>query len=189
MDSDMFGRLLFLMIAAGGLIGWRLASAPTVGDGPAVSAKAAQARPDSTPRAVAQPAPAPLPPSSDGYGGRQIIIERKADGHFYADATINGQLVRFLVDTGATTVALTTRDARHVGLFFSPNEFTAIGRGASGEVRGKLVTIDRIALGHVEARQVRGAIIDDGLDISLLGQSFLSRIGSVRIAEDRMTLR
>ncbi|ARS26781.1 retropepsin-like aspartic protease family protein [Sphingomonas sp. KC8] len=187
----MFSRLLFLMIAAGGLVGWRLASAPAAGDGPAVSTQTAQTRPDSTPPAAAQPAPAlsPSPPSSDGYGGRQIIIERKADGHFYADATINGQLVRFLVDTGATTVALTARDARHVGLFFSPNEFTAIGRGASGEVRGKLVTIDRIALGHVEARQVRGAIIDDGLDISLLGQSFLSRIGSVRIADDRMTLR
>ncbi len=109
-----------------------------------------------------------------------MVIERKNDGHFYVDAMVNGQLVRFLVDTGATGVALTAKDARHVGLFFSPGEFTIVGRGASGEVRGKLVTIDRISLGHMEATKVPGAIIDDGLDISLLGQSFsvADRIGA-----------
>lgn len=187
----MFGRLLFLMIAAGGLVGWRMASAPAPETAPVAQAKPIEPRspvasaPTPTPPAV----PPPSPPPSDGYGGREIVIERKPDGHFYADAAINGQMVRFLIDTGASGVALTVKDAQHVGLFFSPNEFTVVGRGASGEVRGKLVTIDRIALGHVEARQVPGAIIDKGLDISLLGQSFLSRIGSVRIADNRMTLR
>ena len=66
------------------------------------------------------------------YGGREVVIERKSDGHFYADAMVNGQLVRFLVDTGATGVALTAKDARHVGIFFSPGEFTVVGKGASG---------------------------------------------------------
>lgn len=183
----MFGRLLFLMIAAGGVLGWRLASPPVPEAAPVAHAKTGEHR--SVVASAAAPTPPPSPAPSDGYGGREIVIERKSDGHFYADATVNGQLIRFLIDTGATTVALTTRDAQHVGLFFSPNEFAPIGRGASGEVRGKRVTIDHIALGHVDARRVPGAIIDEGLDISLLGQSFLSRIGSVRIADNRMTLR
>ena len=177
----MFARVLFLMILAGGSIGWLLPTGTNTPDPPA------------PPEATAPPplakATAPTPPPRPSYADREIILERKPDGHFYADATVNGQLVRFLVDTGATGVALTSKDARHVGLAFSPGEFTIVGKGASGEVRGKLVTIDRIALGPIEAARVPGAIIDEELDVSLLGQSFLSRIGSVRIADDRMTLR
>jgi len=180
----MFGRALILTVAAGALIGWLLPA----GGNPAPEAAQAEAaaRPG---RSAAAPPASMAPSSQDGYGGHEIVIERKADGHFYADAMVNGQLVRFLVDTGATKVALTSKDARHIGLQFSPGEFDVVAKGASGDVRGKLVTIDRIALGHVEATRVPGAIIDDGLDISLLGQSFLSRIGSVRIVDDRMTLR
>lgn len=117
------------------------------------------------------------------------VLDRKADGHFYVDAMVNGRRVHFLVDTGASNVILTSADARHVGLSFSPGEFEVIGRGASGDVRGKRVTLDRIAIGPKEASSVRAAIADEGLDISLLGQSFLSRIGSVTISDDRMTLR
>lgn len=183
----MFGRALFLVIVAGALIGWLM---PGDARQDAVPAAARTAQPG-----FAVPPPTPLPrampasPPPASHAGREIVIDRKPDGHFYADAMVNGQLVRFLVDTGATAVALTAKDARHVGLPFSPAEFTVVGRGASGDVRGKPVTIDRIAIGHVEATGVRGAIIDDGLDVSLLGQSFLSRVGSVRIADNRMTLR
>ncbi|WP_414899950.1 TIGR02281 family clan AA aspartic protease [Sphingomonas flavalba] len=116
-------------------------------------------------------------------------ITRAPDGHFYVDARVDGQPVRFLVDTGASLVALTVDDARRIGLNFSPAEFAVIGRGASGAVRGKPVVIDRMVVAGGEARQVRAAIVGDGLDVSLLGQSFLSRLGSVAIDGDRMTLR
>lgn len=178
----MFGRALFLTIAAGAAIGWLLPAGKE-------SAPPSPAPTRATPPEAAAPGITPAPPPRPSYADRQIVLERKPDGHFYADATINGQLVRFLVDTGATGVTLTSKDARHIGLTFSPAEFTVVGKGASGEVRGKLVMIDRIALGPIEAARVPGAIVGEGLDISLLGQSFLSRIGSVRIADDRMTLR
>jgi aspartyl protease family protein len=174
----MFGRALFLTIAAGALIGWLL---------PAGKSDTPPGEPTVTPPPAAAPAPPPRPTSSPTT--REIVIARKPDGHFYADATVNGRSVRFLIDTGATAVALTSRDARQIGLPFSPSEFTVIGKGASGEVRGKPVTIDRIALGPIEAARIPGAIVAEGLDVSLLGQSFLSRVDSVRIAGDRMTLR
>ncbi len=75
---------------------------------------------------------------------RETVLEREANGHFYVDAKVNGELVHFIVDTGATGVALTEEDARRVGLAFSPSEFEYVGEGAAGPVRGKLVTIDTI---------------------------------------------
>jgi aspartyl protease family protein len=117
------------------------------------------------------------------------VIERSDDGHFYVDAEVNGQLVHFLVDTGASSVALTMADAKHVGLPFSPSQFNVIARGASGDVSGQILKIGRVAIGRKEAFDVEGMVVADGLDVSLLGQSFLSRIGTLVIDGDKMTLR
>jgi aspartyl protease family protein len=116
----------------------------------------------------------------------QIVLDRQSDGHFYADVDVNFGSVRFLVDTGATTVALTGDDARELGLNWSADELLPIARGASGDVMGKEVTIDRMQIGNVQATNVRAAIIPEGLDVSLLGQTFLARIGSVNIRKDKM---
>jgi aspartyl protease family protein len=102
---------------------------------------------------------------------------------------VNGAPVRFLVDTGATSVALTKADAQTIGLQFNDAEFTGTGEGAGGSLKIKPITIDRIAVGAVEATSVSGVIGDDSLKQSLLGQSFLSRVGTVKIEGDRMELR
>lgn len=120
--------------------------------------------------------------------GQGITLDRAPDGHFYADAKVNGMTVHFMVDTGATGVALSAEDAQRVGLPFFANEFTAVGRGASGEVRGKLVTLDRVALGGKSVSNVSGAILE-GSEMSLLGQSFLGQMGSIEIKGDRMVIR
>jgi len=124
-------------------------------------------------------------------GLKEVVIPRQANGHFYVDGTVNGQPVHFIVDTGATSVALTADDARRVGLQFDPSEFQPIGYGASGPVRGKDVILDRVALGDNEVPNVRGVILADagGLDASLLGQSYLERISSVQIRGDEMVIR
>jgi len=113
-------------------------------------------------------------------------VSRSADGHFYLDARVNGAPVRFMVDTGATMVALTPADARRAGIAL-PSE-REIARGAGGEIEVIPVTIDRISAGEQEARGVRGAVVEE-LSVSLLGQSFLREVGSVEISGDRMTLR
>ena len=126
--------------------------------------------------------------SSGGLPGQGITLDRAADGHFYADAQVNGMTVHFMVDTGASGVALSADDAQRVGLPFFSSEFTAVGRGASGEVRGKIVTLDRVTLGGKSASNVSGAILE-GSEMSLLGQSFLSQMGSIEITGDRMVIR
>ena len=132
--------------------------------------------------AVAKPVTAPEPAIDK-------VIERSDDGHFYVDAEVNGQLVHFLIDTGASSVVLTMADAQHVGLPFSPGQFRVIARGASGDVSGQILKIGRVAIGRKEAFDVDGAVVADGLDVSLLGQSFLSRIGTLVIDGDKMVLR
>ncbi len=138
-------------------------------------------------RIVAENEPAPVPRQSNSGFGTQI--QRAGDGHFYATADVNGRPVRFLVDTGASTVALTVADAQAVGLIVNTSEFSVIGRGASGEVMGKVVMLDSVAIDGKRADNVRAAILADGLDVSLLGQSYLAQLQQVKIEGDQLELR
>lgn len=120
--------------------------------------------------------------------GPSTVLERAPNGHFYAEAQVNGMPVRFVVDTGATGVALAAADAQRVGLQFSPADYEVIGSGASGPVRGLRVTLDRVTLGGKTAERVDGAILASS-DMSLLGQSFLARMGRIEISGDQMIIR
>lgn len=138
--------------------------------------------------ATATPAPvATAPDAGNGFAG--ATLSRSPDGHFYADAQVNGATVRFLVDSGASAVVLTRADAQRAGIMASTGEFTAEARGANGVVKLKPVMIARIAIGPVAAEGVEGAIAEAGPPISLLGQSFLSRVSHVEIEKDAMRLR
>ena len=134
--------------------------------------------------------PSPAPPSAPvGNGYAQTVLPRAADGHFYAELRVNGTPVKFLVDTGASMVALTRADAQRVGLSFSDGDFTGVAQTASGSVGLKPVVLDRVTLGPLEATGVDAAIVQHGLGQSLLGQSWLKRIGKVTIEGDQMVLR
>ena len=121
--------------------------------------------------------------------GGEIVLTRAADGHYYAPGNADGAALRFLVDTGATVVALTESDAELLGHYLNPGELTVVGRGVSGEVRGKAIMIDRLSVGDISADKVPAVIIPEGLPVSLLGQSFLSRVAHVTISDNRMTLK
>jgi aspartyl protease family protein len=140
------------------------------------------------PAAARPPASASSPAESTPIMAVETKLDRMPNGHFYADAAVNGQPVRVVVDTGATTVALTVADAQRIGVPFSQNEFSVIGSGASGPVRGQAVMLDNVAVDGKEVRGVR-AVVLEGLDVSLLGQTYLSRIGSVQMSGETMTLR
>lgn len=115
-------------------------------------------------------------------------LTRAPDGHFYAEADVNAARIRFLVDTGASVVALTGADARAIGLTWSEADIAPIAKGASGPVLGVPVRLDRLTLSGHEAQDVRAVIVPEGLPVSLLGQSFLSTVDPVRIEGERMVL-
>lgn len=118
----------------------------------------------------------------------QIQLPQAPDGHYYLRADVNGAMIDFVVDTGATDIVLSEADARRAG--FSPNDLDYIGRAqtANGEVRIAPVRIDRFAVGPIEDLGVRAVVNEGELDASLLGMSYLQRFRSVEISGGRLVL-
>lgn len=117
-----------------------------------------------------------------------LTLKREADGHFYADVSVDGQNARMLVDTGASVIALTGEDATAMGLSWDEAEVTQVAQGANGPVYGVHTILPHVAMGEFEAADVPALIVPEGLFVSLLGQSFLSKIKKVEIAGDNLVM-
>ena len=140
---------------------------------------------------LAWPPGEPAPPTVDVQNGErhETILEREGNGHFYTHARINDrELIHFVVDTGASVVALTVDDARRLGIPVDPAEFAIVGEGAGGPVRGKDLMLESVEVDGKRVEQVRAAILE-GSNLSLLGQAYLSRMGEVEMSGDYMVLK
>ncbi len=118
-----------------------------------------------------------------------VTLTREGDGHFYVEANINGAPVRMMVDTGATSVALTMEDAEALGISQTEEGFSQTGRGVGGDVAVMPISLDSLSVGAIAHRDVPAVVVNSELQVSLLGQSWLSRVGTVSIQGDKMTLR
>jgi len=176
----MKAEQIFGILASAALAGWFAPDLDLVRESSASSSVA-------TPRTDAAHSDYAAQGPSTWQTGK-TVLKRQRDGHFYADVVVENGNYRFLVDTGASVVALTGEDAQAMGLFWDENSVRPIGRGANGMVYGVPTTIPVMEMGGIEARNVDAAIIPEGLGISLLGQSFLSRISNVSISGDEMQL-
>jgi aspartyl protease family protein len=127
-------------------------------------------------------------PPSIQPSGNDVVLDRRDDGHFYANVEVNGTPIEMMVDTGASGVALSRQDARRAGIATSIGMTDYVGDGASGVVYGDDVTIERLRFGKVEMTGVPGAVLKGG-EISLLGQEVLRQFDKVEIEGDRMVLR
>jgi aspartyl protease family protein len=124
----------------------------------------------------------------DGRGSA-IEIERDGDGMFYLDAMVNDRPHRFLIDTGASAVVLSRSDAQAlgiVGLAGSGRTFRTVGGARTAHLGRMQLKVP----GGMTLRDVEVAIVnDDGVGVSLLGQSALQRIDQITIQGDRMLIR
>ena len=130
----------------------------------------------------------PAPVTTAYSSGGSVAFEPGANGHFHTEASIGGTKVRFLVDTGASVVALTEADAWRLGIPFSASDFVPVGRQVSGELRGKPVMLSEVRVGSKVVRDVE-AVIVEGATMNLLGQSFLTRAGKIEMDGETMVLR
>ena len=108
--------------------------------------------------------------SSNEAGRSMVILQRDRSGHYIADGEINGQGVTFLVDTGATDVALPEGKARALGLDFGPR---VVVMTAAGPVSAWKTRLDRVTLGSISLSNVSATITRGPMDEVLLGMSFL----------------
>lgn len=120
-------------------------------------------------------------------GGR-VELPVAADGHFYLLAEVNGVTVRFVVDTGASDIVLTRRDAARVGL--DPDGLSYFGQAntANGRVVTAPVRIAEFALGGIVDRDLRAVVNGGEMDGSLLGMAYLNRFSRLELSRDRMVL-
>jgi len=134
--------------------------------------------------ATATPANAVPAPSADG----EASIAKSGDGHFWADAQVDGHPVHFLIDTGATAVALTADDSRNLGIDPSSLAYTYTVMTANGAARAAHVKLGVIAVGNAQVSDVDAFVIDKGLQTSLLGMTYLGRLSKFEASQDAMVL-
>lgn len=115
-------------------------------------------------------------------GGTTITLAAGPGGHFVSSGTINGRAVRFVVDTGATNVALSEAVARSIGLDFGKGE-RVLTNTANGQVVAHRVSLREVRVGDVTVYNVDATIVPAMMDMVLLGNSFLSRFQMKRDAD------
>ncbi len=110
-----------------------------------------------------------------------VPIAPDAAGMYFVDGSINGFAVRFLVDTGATTVAMNRHQARRLGLAYRLDGVEGTTSTASGIAKAYSLRLERVRVGDIELRDVAAVVIDgDHPTEVLLGNSFLGRVDMVR---------
>jgi len=131
-------------------------------------------------------APASLGGAASEGTGSQIVLTAGPGGHFFAGGSINGRAVQFMVDTGATSVAMGQAEADRIGLKYKSGQ-QGLVRTANGAVPVRRVSLDVIRIGDVQVYNVDAVVLPEQMDAVLLGNSFLTRF-QMRRDNDRMTL-
>jgi aspartyl protease family protein len=169
-------NLFFVMFTA-------IAIAMVIAFGVAPRLKEQAAAPAPVTVAVATPEPTP------SAGSRAAFIDREDDGHFWTRADVSGTQVKFMVDTGASIVALTYFDAQRLGLKPEELDFDSEIRTAGGITYGAPVTLESIRVGKVEIENVNAVILRTELEQSLLGMTFLGELHSYEVRQGQMIIR
>lgn len=124
--------------------------------------------------------------SGGSSAGSQIVLSAGSGGHFITDGQINGRTVRFLVDTGATSVSMAVADAERIGLNYKAGRPVQMNT-ANGVVQGYAVMLNSVRVGNVEIYNVQGVVAAREMPFILLGNSFLGRFQMKR-ENDQLTL-
>jgi aspartyl protease family protein len=117
-------------------------------------------------------------------------VIRQRDGHFVIEAKANGYALPFIFDTGATSVVLRAEDASKLGIDVDKLGYTSVVSTANGTARAAEITLQSLAIGSIVERNVRALVARRGaMQESLLGQTFLERLASYSVSDDRLALR
>ena len=131
-------------------------------------------------------APVNMGASKGGGKGNRIVLVAGTGGHFLTAGQINGKAVQFMVDTGATSVAMGAQDAERTGINFKTGQPVMMST-ANGNVQGYRIKLDSVRVGDVEVFGVDAVVTPQPMPYMLLGNSFLTRFQMLR-ENDQMTL-
>lgn len=122
-------------------------------------------------------------------GRRSVAIARDDRGHFQVGGRIDGRRVDFMVDTGASVIALTEAEARRLGIYPARNDFTAQVRTANGTVNAAPVMLSSVDIDGLVVRNVQALVVPGkALSENLLGLSYLTRLKRFEYAGGKLVL-
>jgi aspartyl protease family protein len=167
-------QILFFAIAALVLAGIMPRLMSNVGDAPVAEAKAVR---------KAEPAK----PQTSSY--RTVTVQGDRLGHFQVEGSVDGRRLDFMVDTGASLVALRERDANKLGIFPAPRDYTGRSSTANGVIAVAPVRLSSLEINGIRIYDVPAVVIpDQALSVNLLGMSFLSRVRRFEMANGRLVM-
>ena len=108
-------------------------------------------------------------------------IQMSEDGHFWVDAQVNGRGVRFMIDSGATTTAMSRSAAVAAGIAIDESGFPVSISTANGTVEARRARMERLALGSIQADDLAVVVAEEFGDTNVLGMNFLSQLESWRV--------
>ncbi|HEV7257520.1 MAG TPA: TIGR02281 family clan AA aspartic protease [Bosea sp. (in: a-proteobacteria)] len=172
-------------VASLGALGFGPQLARLVGmeDAPSAASVTAGGRPAP---ARAEVKPAEVRPSEPPT----LTVAADYRGHYVVHPSIDNYRIKMMVDTGASLVALTAKDARALGIQLSSADYKMSLSTANGTVRGARVNLREVRLGSILVRNVDAVVLPEGaLSMSLLGTSFLGKLRGYEVQTGRMILR
>lgn len=128
--------------------------------------------------------PAPTAPAAEAAH----VVRAGPHGHFVVEAVIEGVPVALLLDTGASDLVIAPADARRLGHHGPRLRFERRYETANGVIRAAPVRLREVRIGQLSLYDVDAAVTEGDLPVSLLGMSFLRRLGGYRVEGDRLLL-
>ena len=132
------------------------------------------------------------PSIADINSNGKVSIRSNINGQFILEARVvysgRGLPIRFLVDTGATNVVLSPRDARNLSVNFENLQFNQRYQTANGVVLGAPIRLDKIGVGSISINNIRASVNKSEIGLSLLGMSYLDRLGGFEVRNNILTL-
>lgn len=175
LSKTLFNAVVILAVSVGG-----------------VSYLNAQSKSKDLPQESAAVIPAPTPIKAKPQRVSASVVSIPKDprsGQYHFKGRVNSGYVDFLVDTGASAVALTLADARKAGIRERDLTYDVPISTAGGQNYAARVTLDRLALGGIMIRDVEALVVPEGLEISLLGMTWLGQLQEVRATPNALMLR
>lgn len=141
-------------------------------------------------KAKAMNAFASVQPQTAGNAGRRnVTVTRDSRGHFKTDARVEGRRLDFMVDTGASVIALNERSAAQIGIRPRPSDYTANVSTANGSIKAARTRLAMVDIGGLVVRDVDALVLpDEALSENLLGMSYLSKLRRFEVANGKLVM-
>lgn len=121
--------------------------------------------------------------------GKEVLFYASEGGHFFIEVTINGTLIQAMLDTGASDIILSPRDAHSIGFDTTKQAYSKLYHTANGSVMAAPVLLREISVGTISLTNIPASINSAAMDKSLIGMSFLKRLRSFSVEGDILRLR